>query len=49
MNLVHFYRSKLYNKKVLNMESATLIVTVILGGMVLVSLMTQLLNKNDVD
>jgi hypothetical protein len=31
------------------MESATLIVTVILGGMVLVSLMTQLLNKNDVD
>ena len=31
------------------MESATLIASVIIGGMVLVSLMTQLLNKNDVD
>ncbi|SCG86731.1 Region of a membrane-bound protein predicted to be embedded in the membrane [Methanobacterium congolense] len=31
------------------MESATLIAAVIIGGMVLVSLMTQLLNKNDVD
>ena len=31
------------------MESATLIAAVIIVGMVLVSLMTQLLNKNDVD
>lgn len=31
------------------MESVGLIATVIIGGMVLVSLMTQLLNKNDVD